>query len=113
MGSFPTKFGPDTFAVIEKWESAEALITSPSCPREAGIQSGRHRACGSGPPLSRGVTEEGTAGVSCLVPTASVASRNWDFKMELPLPSFELRKLPLTPTLSPHAGRGRLPAQPL
>jgi quinol monooxygenase YgiN len=25
MGSFQTKFGPDTFVVIEKWESPEAL----------------------------------------------------------------------------------------
>ncbi len=25
MGSFQTEFGPDTFVVIEKWESKEAL----------------------------------------------------------------------------------------
>ena len=25
MGSFQTKFGPDTFVVVEKWESPDAL----------------------------------------------------------------------------------------
>ncbi len=30
IGSFQTKFGPDTFVVIEKWESPEALrVTRP------------------------------------------------------------------------------------
>lgn len=35
MGSFQTKFGPDTFAVIEKWESAEALKAHGASPHMA------------------------------------------------------------------------------
>lgn len=32
MGSFQTKFGPDTFLVIEKWESKEALAAHGAAP---------------------------------------------------------------------------------
>jgi quinol monooxygenase YgiN len=35
MGSFQTKFGPNTFAVIEKWESAEALKAHGASPHMA------------------------------------------------------------------------------
>lgn len=35
IGSFQTKFGPDTFAVIEKWESAEALKAHGASPHMA------------------------------------------------------------------------------
>ncbi|HET6184185.1 MAG TPA: putative quinol monooxygenase [Acetobacteraceae bacterium] len=32
MGGFQTKFGPDTFVVIEKWESKEALAAHAASP---------------------------------------------------------------------------------
>ena len=32
IGSFQTTFGPDTFVVIEKWESAEALKAHAAAP---------------------------------------------------------------------------------
>ena len=32
MGGFQTKFGPDTFVVIEKWESADALKAHAAAP---------------------------------------------------------------------------------
>ncbi len=32
MGGFQTKFGPDTFLVIEKWESPEALAAHGRSP---------------------------------------------------------------------------------
>jgi len=32
VGSFQTKFGPDTFVVIEKWESPEALKAHAASP---------------------------------------------------------------------------------
>ena len=32
VGSFQTKFGPDTFVVIEKWESPEALRAHATSP---------------------------------------------------------------------------------
>ena len=32
MGSFQTKFGPDTFVVIEKWESLAALQAHAAAP---------------------------------------------------------------------------------
>ena len=32
IGSFQTKFGPDTFVVIEKWESVEALKAHAAAP---------------------------------------------------------------------------------
>jgi len=35
MGSFQTKFGPDTFVVIEKWESPEALRAHSAAPHMA------------------------------------------------------------------------------
>jgi quinol monooxygenase YgiN len=35
MGSFQTPFGPDTFVVIEKWESAEALKAHAAAPHMA------------------------------------------------------------------------------
>ena len=35
MGSFQAKFGPDTFVVIEKWESPEALTTHATSPHMA------------------------------------------------------------------------------
>ena len=35
VGSFQTKFGPDTFVVIEKWESAAALKGHAAAPHMA------------------------------------------------------------------------------
>ena len=35
VGSFQTKFGPDTFVVIEKWESPDALKAHASAPHMA------------------------------------------------------------------------------
>jgi quinol monooxygenase YgiN len=35
MGSFQAKFGPDTFVVIEKWESSEALKAHAASPHMA------------------------------------------------------------------------------
>ncbi|MBW4093833.1 MAG: antibiotic biosynthesis monooxygenase [Proteobacteria bacterium] len=35
MGGFQTKFGPDTFLVIEKWESKEALAAHAASPHMA------------------------------------------------------------------------------
>lgn len=35
MGSFQTKFGPDTFVVVEKWESMEALKAHGAAPHMA------------------------------------------------------------------------------
>jgi quinol monooxygenase YgiN len=35
MGGFQTKFGPDTFVVIEKWESPEALRAHAASPHMA------------------------------------------------------------------------------
>lgn len=35
LGSFQTKFGPDTFAVIEKWESVDALKAHAATPHMA------------------------------------------------------------------------------
>ena len=35
MGSFQTKFGPDTFVVIEKWESTDALKAHAGAPHMA------------------------------------------------------------------------------
>jgi len=35
IGGFQTKFGPDTFVVIEKWESAEALKAHAAAPHMA------------------------------------------------------------------------------
>jgi quinol monooxygenase YgiN len=35
MGGFQTKFGPDTFVVIEKWESPEALKAHAGSPHMA------------------------------------------------------------------------------
>ncbi len=35
IGSFQTPFGPDTFVVIEKWESAEALKAHAAAPHMA------------------------------------------------------------------------------
>jgi quinol monooxygenase YgiN len=35
MGSFQTKFGPDTFVVVEKWESADALKAHSAAPHMA------------------------------------------------------------------------------
>ena len=35
LGSFQTKFGPDTFVVIEKWESIEALKAHSAAPHMA------------------------------------------------------------------------------
>jgi quinol monooxygenase YgiN len=35
MGRFQTPFGPDTFVVIEKWESAEALKAHATAPHMA------------------------------------------------------------------------------
>ncbi len=32
FGSLQTKFGPDTFVVVEKWESPEALKTHAAAP---------------------------------------------------------------------------------
>ncbi|HUH86284.1 MAG TPA: putative quinol monooxygenase [Stellaceae bacterium] len=35
IGSFQTKFGPDSFVVIEKWESPEALRAHAQAPHMA------------------------------------------------------------------------------
>jgi quinol monooxygenase YgiN len=35
MGSFQTKFGPDTYVVVEKWESIEALKAHGAAPHMA------------------------------------------------------------------------------
>jgi quinol monooxygenase YgiN len=35
IGGFQTKFGPDTFVVIEKWESPEALKAHAASPHMA------------------------------------------------------------------------------
>ena len=35
IGSFQTKFGPDTFVVIEKWDSADALKAHAASPHMA------------------------------------------------------------------------------
>jgi len=35
MGSFQTPFGPDTFVVVEKWESTEALKAHAAAPHIA------------------------------------------------------------------------------
>ncbi len=35
LGSFQTKFGPDTFLVIEKWRDAEALKAHAAAPHMA------------------------------------------------------------------------------
>ena len=35
IGSFQTKFGPDAFVVIEKWESKEALAAHAASPHMA------------------------------------------------------------------------------
>ncbi len=35
VGSFQTKFGPDTFVVIEKWESLDALKAHGASPHMA------------------------------------------------------------------------------
>src|SRR6516225_10001955 len=35
IGGFQTKFGPDTFVVIEKWESPEALKAHATSPHMA------------------------------------------------------------------------------
>jgi quinol monooxygenase YgiN len=35
IGSFQTRFGPDAFVVIEKWESAEALRAHAGSPHMA------------------------------------------------------------------------------
>ncbi|MFZ9678389.1 MAG: putative quinol monooxygenase [Quisquiliibacterium sp.] len=35
MGSFQTPFGPDTFVVVEKWESTEALKAHAAAPHMA------------------------------------------------------------------------------
>ena len=35
IGSFQTKFGPDTFVVIEKWESPDALKAHAASPHMA------------------------------------------------------------------------------
>ena len=35
MGSFQTAFGPDTFVVIEKWDSKEALKAHAAAPHMA------------------------------------------------------------------------------
>jgi len=35
MGGFQTKFGPDTFVVIEKWESIDALKAHAAAPHMA------------------------------------------------------------------------------
>ena len=32
MGAFQTKFGPDTFVVVEKWASADALKAHSAAP---------------------------------------------------------------------------------
>ncbi len=35
MGSFQTKFGPDTFVVLEKWEDQDALKAHAAAPHMA------------------------------------------------------------------------------
>jgi len=35
MGAFQTKFGPDTFVVVEKWESTDALKAHAAAPHMA------------------------------------------------------------------------------
>ncbi|MBI1244815.1 MAG: antibiotic biosynthesis monooxygenase [Alphaproteobacteria bacterium] len=35
IGPFQTKFGPDTFVVVEKWESAETLAAHAAAPHMA------------------------------------------------------------------------------
>jgi quinol monooxygenase YgiN len=35
MGGFQTKFGPDSFVVIEKWDSADALKAHAAAPHMA------------------------------------------------------------------------------
>ena len=35
IGGFQAKFGPDTFVVIEKWESPEALLAHAASPHMA------------------------------------------------------------------------------
>ena len=35
MGGFQTKFGPDTFVVLEKWESVDALKAHAAAPHMA------------------------------------------------------------------------------
>jgi quinol monooxygenase YgiN len=35
LGSFQTKFGPDTFVVVEKWESVDALKAHAAAPHMA------------------------------------------------------------------------------
>jgi len=35
IGSFQTRFGPDTFVVVEKWESPEALKAHAASPHMA------------------------------------------------------------------------------
>ena len=35
VGGFQTKFGPETFVVIEKWESLDALKTDAGAPQMA------------------------------------------------------------------------------
>jgi quinol monooxygenase YgiN len=35
VGSFQTKFGPDTFVVVEKWESVDALKAHAATPHMA------------------------------------------------------------------------------
>ena len=35
MGSFQTKLGPDTFVVVEKWESTDALKAHSAAPHMA------------------------------------------------------------------------------
>jgi len=35
MGGFQTKFGPDTFVVVEKWESPDALKAHGTAPHMA------------------------------------------------------------------------------
>jgi quinol monooxygenase YgiN len=35
IGGFQTKFGPDTFVVVEKWESPEALKAHAAAPHMA------------------------------------------------------------------------------
>jgi len=42
MGGFQTKFGPDTFVVLEKWASADALKAHAAAPHMAAY-AGRTR----------------------------------------------------------------------
>ncbi len=39
MGSFQTKFGADTFVVVEKWESTDALKAHSAAPHMAAYAS--------------------------------------------------------------------------